>query len=164
MHRLLLVALITIFFAGCGDDAETTAERAPARVTPVPSTEAPAPTPEAEIHASPTAEASPEPGAGDEEGIEVVVNVTISAEGRIDAEPRFVPAFLPVRFVVSNAAADELPLVVQAGEGQATLRADVPSGEKQELESPGFSGDEIVLLSPPLGEDASVELEVRRGG
>jgi hypothetical protein len=164
MQRLLLLALISILLSGCGDDGETAAERTPARVTPVPSSDAPVPTPTAGVHASPTAEPSAEAGAGDEEGIEVVVDVTISPEGRISVDPEFVPAFLPVRFAITNEAADELPLVVQGEEGQAELRADVAPGKTESLASPGFSSDEITLVSPPLGPDASVELEVRRGG
>ena len=100
MKKLVLVALLLA--AGCGGDDDGPAS--PAQVTPVPTSQAPVPTPEHEIH--------DDDEGGDEAGINVPVAVDVSA-GDIRIEPDAVAAFLPLRLKVRNTTDRRVTLVVR---------------------------------------------------
>jgi hypothetical protein len=171
---------LALVLAGCGDDAEPAAQRTPAAVTPVPTT-TPVPTAADGIHATPgatgtptaTATATASPAgegtggaqAGDEEGIRVPVDVTVSAD-RIRASVERVAAFLPVRFSVRNTLDREVGVVVvRSGEGgDAVGRATVGPGRRADIDVDGLQPGSLEILSPDLDPDMTAIVAVQRDG
>ena len=186
MGKVLLDAFATcavvLVLAGCGGDDESPASSSPAVVTPVPSQDA-VPTATAEIHASPSAEATPTATAtapsgagtggaeaggdegGDEAGIRIPVDVTVSAD-RIRASTEEVAAFLPLRFTVRNTLDRELQVVVvQSGEGGGPVgRVTVGAGDMAGVDVDGLQPGSLEVLSPDLDPDMTAIVRVVRGG
>ena len=182
MKNAFPVALAAaVALAGCGGDEPASQRSAPARVTPVPTAEGPLPTPEHGIHETPTATATaaatatpaatataaPETGgaeAGDEEGIRVPVPVVVR-DGRIRVPGAPVPPFLPLRLSVANGLDREVAVVVLRadGDGEPLARLNVPARATRSADLAPIKPGRIEIMSPDLGPEATVEVEVAAG-
>ena len=176
---LAFLAALALF--GCGEDDRASA---PVRVTPVPTEDAPVPSPTTEIHQSPTPDATAAPtpspastadtggaesgedtggaGAGDETGIGIPLAVTIGT-GRIRAEPEKVPAFLPLTMLIRNSLAKDVTLVLMLPDGEAAARVEIPANGVRSERVKGLQPGTAELLSPDLDPDATAILTIKRG-
>ena len=148
--------VLALLVAACGDDEAA----APAQVTPVPTTDAPVPSPTAAIHASPTPTATEE--GGDEAGIRVPVTVEVGS--RITVRPAVVAAFLPLRLTVRNTLEEDVTVVVMRADGAPLARVDVPAGGTAQADVEGQKAGTAEILSPDLDPEATAILRIEPGG
>jgi hypothetical protein len=173
-------SLVVLAIAGCGGSpskdtasARTPAPTAAATATATPTaaptvTATPTPTATATATVTPTATSGAGTGgaqAGDEEGIRVPVDVTVSAD-RIRAGIDHVAAFLPLRFTVHNTLDRELQVVIvqSGGDGSAVGRVSVPAGNAAAVDVQGLPPGSLEVLSPDLNPDMTAIVRVERGG
>jgi hypothetical protein len=120
------------------------------------------PSPADEVHDRPTV--SPTAEAGDEHPLRVGVRVTVS-ERRVRASRRVVPAFLKLRFRVSNRVGRALRVVVvRSGAGGATVgRATIAAGGTRAIDVEGSKPGSLEVLSPDLDPDNTAIVRVDPG-
>ena len=145
MKKAALLAVVA--FMGCGDDDQRA--EAPAQVTPVPTAEAPVPTPEDELHEEP----------GDEAGTRVPVTIELATDA-IAVQPPVVAAFLPLGLTIRNTADEDATVAVRR-DGRLLARLEVPAGERATADVPGLERGEIEIRSPGR---APAVLRVEPGG
>ena len=171
-------SLVVLAIAGCGGSPskDTASARTPAPTAAATPTATPTAAPTVTATPTPTATATVTPAAtsgagtggaqaGDEEGIRVPVDVTVSAD-RIRAGTDHVAAFLPLRFTVHNTLDRELQVVVvqSGGDGSAVGRVSVPAGKAAAVDVQGLPPGSLEVLSPDLNPDMTAIVRVERGG
>jgi hypothetical protein len=160
--RLVEGGVLALVLTSCGSaDPAPQVASTPAPVQTAaqpPATVVPTPTPK------PTASALAEPDGGDETPIGVPVRVRVT-EGRTLASKRVVPAFLPLRFTVTNQIARAIEVVViRSGAGGGPVgRASLKAGGRGVIRVKGLKPGSLEISSPDLDPDQTAIIAVKAG-